>query len=388
MDSTSDRCEPRAGCRRFGAGDLLFAVVLGLIVFGGSHVAAHAQPERESFDAVGYTLLSVGAASTLLRRFATRAFLVTATAVASTYLALGYPYGPLLIVVAAASASVAARYAIPIAGPLLVAAALTITGAAFIGEYDGGSGNWFGALAQVGWVAIAAVIGTLARNARIAGMTARGEASRRVQEESRLRLAREVHDVVGHDLSVISLQAGVALHILDREPQQVRAALEAIRQTSTRALDELRATLAMTRGDTTDARRDTGAGLARIPGVISGLELCGLTVTTTSSGFEPSDLPPDVDLVAFRVIQESLTNILRHSSASTAIVDLRLEDGTLTLSITDPGPGRPAAQDVSGRGLRGLAERVREIGGRLDAGPHDDGWQVLATLQVPVVATR
>lgn len=367
----------RTSTRRFRASDAALAAAGLVVVFVGSHVAASSQ-ERAHLHVAAYVLLTLVAATILLRHRATRLFLLLATAISGIYLALGYPYGPAMLVVALAAGTVAAHEPPRRARAFLALCAVVLVGAAFIGEYDGGDGNWFSALVQLGWVLVPGTIGTLSRSARQSRVQAQAETARRADEQSRLRLAREVHDVVGHDLSVISLQAGVALHVLDREPDQVRAALEAIRRTSTDALDELRATLAMTRGDALDARRDTGAGLGRLPGIVDGLELCGLHVRTEATG--SGTLSPAADLVAFRIVQESLTNVLRHSGANRADVLLAYGQRTLTITVTDPGPIRVAPQGLPGRGLVGLAERVAEIRGVLTAEPYEDGWRVLAEL--------
>jgi signal transduction histidine kinase len=191
---------------------------------------------------------------------------------------------------------------------------------------------------------------------------AREQDRRRYAYEERLRIARDVHDVVGHSLSVITMQAGVALHVLDRRPDQVVESLEAIRTTSREALAELRMTLEMFRDPEADGPRAPVPGLARLDDLVGALRKAGRTV-------EVERLPPDgsgplpgaVDQAAFRIIQEGLTNVVRHTENATATVRVVHEPTRLVVEVADDGPA--VAEPVAGNGIRGMAERARVVGG-------------------------
>lgn len=193
----------------------------------------------------------------------------------------------------------------------------------------------------------------------------------RVAAQERLRLAREVHDVVGHSLSVISMQAGVALHVLDRRPDQIRPALEAIRTTSSEAMAELRHALGVFR-DSDGSPTTPAPDLARVDALVTALRSAGRDVTVER------DLPTDFEAsaalqqTAFRIIQESLTNVVRHADHARAGVRIGMVADGLEIEVTDDGPllsGPP----VEGNGLRGMRERVTAAGGRLDVGAQPTG---------------
>ncbi len=385
--------------------DVLPTAVAATVLLAGSSEAGKDQvPPHRSIDAAGYVLLALAAAGLLLRRHAPTAMLMLESLLVGGYLAAGYPHGPVFLTVAVAAYTVGLRLepraSVVAAG---VATSLLVTGSAVAVASDYADGGWtyvFTLTATVVVAGVPALIGALLRKARQAAALADEEATRRRIDQERLRMAREVHDVVGHSLSVISLQAGVALHVLDRRPEQAQVSLEAIRRTSVEALEELRATLALTR-----AERTPLTGLDRLPGLLTEVRLVGLPVETVVEG-NLAALPAEVDLAAFRVVQESLTNVLRHAGRSRVHVELRLTAGQLTVDVTDtpepsdvPAPldasaGHPAPSDAldqsghrrSGHGLAGLRERAAELGGSVSAGPRPGGgWQVRAVL--PTVTT-
>jgi signal transduction histidine kinase len=354
------------------------------LIVGSTGASRHLSPERTPLDAFAYTILAVAGAAFALRRHRPLALLVIETAVAAVYFGRGYTYGPIEIGVAAAAliAAMAVRRNVAlVAGGVAGVAMVT-------GNLIGNSNRSFaGVLADIGqlaWPVIPTIVGVLIAVARDARRTAEHETQRREVDEVRLRLARDVHDVVGHGLSVISLQAGVALHLLDREPEQARSALEMIRRASTEALDELRTTLALARDET--ARRAPLSGLARLPGLVTEVRLCGLPVDLTVEGDVERELPQEVDQVAFRIAQEALTNALRHSGAAHVEVTLRHEAAALQIVIDDDGAMPGAAPAVGGHGLVGLQERASEIGGWCRAGARPDGgWRVEAWLPLDAV---
>ncbi|MGH3743852.1 MAG: sensor histidine kinase, partial [Mycobacteriales bacterium] len=164
---------------------------------------------------------------------------------------------------------------------------------------------------------------------------------------------------------------------------QAQEALEAIRRTSTEALDELRVTLALTRGEADVAGRAPTEGLARLPGLVAELRLCGLPVHVETLG-EPRLLDREVDRAAFRVVQESLTNVLRHAGAAQAWVQVGYHPDALSLRVRDDGTGPSFAGPGAGHGLAGLRERAAELAGTLTAGPAPaGGWQVEVRIPIP-----
>jgi signal transduction histidine kinase len=198
----------------------------------------------------------------------------------------------------------------------------------------------------------------------------------------RLRLARELHDTIASAIAVIAIQAGVADHALERcqaEPQRARAALRTIRAASQQALDELQATVTTLRGGA-DARSPR-PGVAQLEALTDLADGAGLRVELAVVG-TAQPLPPAVDLAVYRIVQEALTNVLRHAGPATATVRLTYRQGDLTVQVDNDGAGaggrRPSG---GGNGLVGMRERVAALGGRLQAGPRPGGgFRVLATI--------
>lgn len=238
-----------------------------------------------------------------------------------------------------------------------------------------------------GWVVAVIALGTSSSTRRAYLREAEGrvaaaqhgreeEALRRATEE-RLRIARELHDVIGHNISLINVQAGAALHRLKKDPVQAEEALGAIKTASRETLRELRTTLGVLRQVDEDAPTAPAAGLARLADLVAYAELAGLDVRSDTAG-EPRELPVEVDLAAFRIMQESLTNVTRHAAA--ASVALRVVYGVtgVRVEVDDDGAGAPsrrndAGGEGTGNGIRGMRERARALGGELTAGPRPDG---------------
>jgi signal transduction histidine kinase len=201
----------------------------------------------------------------------------------------------------------------------------------------------------------------------------------RVRAE-RLQLARELHDVVASGFAVVSLQASLAEHLLEGHPDRARDALSEIRRTSGEALHELRSILGILRSEESDAS-DSAPGSARIGTLTAVTTKAGVPTRLTVSGRRRL-LPADVDLAAYRIVQESLTNVLRHSGAASASVLLAYEDDRLLVEVEDDGIGGPGPSSP-GHGLLGMRERAAALGGELDAGPRPQGgFRVHATLPV------
>ena len=195
------------------------------------------------------------------------------------------------------------------------------------------------------------------------------EASRRVHEE-RLRIAREVHDIVAHSIATINVQAGTAVHVLDKRPEQARAALLAIKQASADAIRELRTTVGTMRGA---GSSPSEARLARLPELVSMAQSFGLDADLRISG-EPCDLPSSIDLAAYRIFQESITNVIRHAQASRVALSLTYGPDRIELRVEDDGRGHDCEETVvEGNGTRGMRERASLLGGDFSAGPLSSG---------------
>ncbi|MFJ3664923.1 sensor histidine kinase [Streptomyces sp. NPDC090106] len=203
------------------------------------------------------------------------------------------------------------------------------------------------------------------------------EARLRVAEE-RMRIARELHDVVAHHMAVANAQAGTAAHLVATRPDQARQILADLAGTTSSALLELRATVGVLRhsGDDSDSL-EPSPGLDRLPELVTVCASAGLDVTVTTDG-EPRPLLPGVDLTAYRIIQEALTNVAKHASGHEARVLLRYERARLLITVTDDGTGT-AARDGGGFGLIGMRERAHSVGGDLCAGPRPEGGFEVAT---------
>lgn len=360
--------------------DVTAAVVVAIsLVLGSAGAAADQVPPHHALDAAAQVILVLGGVMLLLRRRCPDAFLGGEVVLSSVYLARGYPNGPLLIMVAVAAFVFASRRAVWVTLAGVVPAAVLLVVADVVGYSQIGMSGRVGAIAQAGWVIVPALIGGLLRETRAARARAAEEAAGRRVEQERLRMEREVHDVVGHGLSVISLQAGVALHVLSRRPERARSALEAIQATSREALNELRVTLAASPVE----GASYSMGLARLAEIIQQVRLAGLSVEIDTGGVVRA-LPTEVDQVALRVVQESLTNVLRHAGPATAHVQVNYEPERLTVSVGDDGQAASDGTASGGRGLAGLRQRTVELGGALAAGPEPDGgWRVCAMLPAP-----
>ncbi len=198
--------------------------------------------------------------------------------------------------------------------------------------------------------------------------------------EERLRIARELHDVVAHSMSLIAVQAGVGAHVIRTDPAAAGRALEVIAETSRRALEQTRSLLGVLREENEDGQRAPTQGLDDLSALVEDVRAAGLAVDyRRSDGAAPIDAA--VSLTVYRIVQESLTNVIKHSAAATATVTVGITDRGIEVDVADPGPRRAAARGGSnGHGLIGLDERVRLVGGELRYEARDDGFCVHAAL--------
>jgi signal transduction histidine kinase len=204
------------------------------------------------------------------------------------------------------------------------------------------------------------------------------EAKRAVANE-RLRIAQDLHDVVAHSMGVIAVQAGVGAHVIDNDPAEAKKSLEAIATTSRSTLTEIRRMLGVLREDEA-AQYAPAPGLADLDRLVSDVGAAGLDVNVETEG-DSTNLPPGVDFTAYRIVQESLTNVLKHAGPAHAYVRLDFEPTTLRIEVCDDGRGVNGRAQAGGHGLLGMRERVGVYGGEFDAGPRaGGGYRVAVTL--------
>ncbi len=354
--------------------DVAAAVTLAAFMAAVTVVARVTQPEARPVNALGVALLvGCGLALALRRAVPLLAFtLMVGAAVA--YLGLRFAGWPVYLgafagLVALVSGVDQARLWVPLA----------TVGGVGMAVATGPPEGWEPARMITIGLVWAAVAGLAARGAQVRRRLAEEEATSRVVAE-RLRIARELHDVLSHSLASISLQAGVGLHLVDRQPEQAREALHTIRQVSTDALGQARAALAVVRG-TGEHPPAVAPGLADLDALAASVRATGLRVDLENE-LDGEPVPETIGAIAYRVVQEALTNVMRHAGPGThARARVGRMDDWLEIDVTDDGAGAAAAARGPGHGLRGMAERVSAVGGELRAGPaHGRGFSLHARL--------
>ena len=338
------------------------------------------RPEVADWVLVPVLVLIAGLA---VRRVWPRPAFVAIVVGVGGYLAAGAVFPPVFL------APALAIYAMAMALPLrrwlpLTALLLPMIAAGYWSEPYLGLLNpalYAGLVLGVALAIVPALFALLRRSRRESERVAREQDRRRYAYEERMRIARDVHDVVGHSLSVITMQAGVALHVLDRRPDQVAASLEAIRTTSREALAELRSTLEVFRDPEGGEPRAPMPGLARLDDLVGALRQAGRSVEVVREGDGPP-LPAAVDQAAFRIIQEALTNVVRHAEEAAAVVRVARTPGQLVVEVSDNG--RASAVPAPGNGIRGMGERARAVGGTLDVQARPGGGLVVRAV-LPVL---
>jgi signal transduction histidine kinase len=313
----------------------------------------------------------IGAASGALVARRRRPVLVAGIVLAATaayYITSVYD-GPLIVALVVALYTVAAEGRLRAAVILTAVSVLAVGAGTLAGNRDV---NSVGLLMFSGWLVATVALGWVRHTRRAYA----DQAQQRAATEERLRIARELHDVVGHHISLISVQSAAALHRIRKDPAQAESALGAIKESSRQALRELRATLGVLRGaDQSAAPVTPAAGLARIGELVESAELAGLTVRSRTSG-GAGQLPTEIDLAAYRIVQESLTNVARHSGATAVTVNISRAPREVTVEVADNGRG--SAPATGGSGIHGMRERARALGGELTAGPRPGGGFVVS----------
>ncbi|MEU1086529.1 sensor histidine kinase [Streptomyces sp. NPDC005576] len=387
---------------------LAFDAALALAVLGTMLVASFADSggpghHGPSFGsrspaASSVVLMLLGAAALVLRRKRALQVLGFTCCLSVVEFVVVDPPGPVVMSAVVALYTVASRTDRPTAWRvgLVTGGALAATAMIF------GAAPWYSQvnLGVVAWTGLAGAAGDAVRSRRAfidaiqeraerAERTRDEEARRRVAEE-RLRIARDLHDVVAHHIALVNVQAGVAAHVMDKRPDQAKEALAHVREASRSALDELRATVGLLRqsGDPA-APTEPAPGLAVLGELVATFRNAGLPVEVACPEHS-APLPAAVDLAAYRVVQEALTNVRKHAGAGTkAEVSVVRVGASAEVTVLDNGRGTPAVPAQGGlgggHGLLGMRERVTALGGTLTAGPrYGGGFRVHAILPLDV----
>ncbi|WP_227984721.1 sensor histidine kinase [Nocardia spumae] len=384
--------------------DVLLSVIIAGVQVGAGHAANAHQSGLRSLDALGYALLVAGPALLLLRRAHPRAVFVAVLAITAGYLLAGYGYGPIFISLVIAFLTAAAQGSRWYTYPLVPLGYLLMVwpGPALRGH---GTSGW-PMVGIMAWlvVLIAVAEGIRQRRSVLTARRQRAEAARRNEEAERARelaerdqratlerlaIARELHDVLAHSLSLINVQSSVALELLDRKPEQAATALSAIKEVSRDALGEVHSLLRSIRAgaETVAAPTAPAVGIGDLESLLAPTRAAGTVVRTTVSG-TPRRLPVVVDVAAARIVQESLTNVLRHAPGAEAGVTVDYSPTGLCITVDNERPANSPQSSTAGggNGIPGMIERAHALGGELSAAARDDGgFRVRARL--PILAS-
>jgi signal transduction histidine kinase len=338
---------------------------------------------------VGLGIVVVIAGIAVRRIFPRSGYLAVVVGTA-VFLAAGGPYGPVLLGPVLAVLGLADRLPLRAWLPWLAALPVMMSAGFWRQPYAGllDPALWPATIFGSAAIILPALFVVLRRSRRESEARDREAERDRYVYAERMRIAREVHDVVGHSLSVINLQAGVALHVLQKRPEQVAASLEAIRASSKDALAELRQTLGMFREDEPEPTAPQ-AGLDRLDDLVAAVRAAGRRVEIRTDGELSGGVPAAVDHAAYRIVQEALTNIVRHAGDASVVIVLSRTADRLQIMVADDGRV-VGPEDLSlGNGIRGMRERAAAVGGRLDVRPGEGGGMVVtAVLPTPIEADR
>lgn len=366
--------------RRIGDWAIAVGVAATLLVAGLS-----SQHPATSLDPLGYALLITGGLSLAARRWAPVTVLAVTGLCALGYQAVGFEVPVVAFLFAVYAAVRAGHRILTVAGSVIMLAALPL--AILASPHNWPVGEVFtqsrGAL-ELAWLIAAGAAGEALRQAERRADEAertREETARRRANEERLHIARELHDSLTHQISVIKVQAEVAVHLAHKRGDEVPETMLAIREAGREAARELRATLEALRDDDTNPPH----GLDDVPELVQRARTTGLDAKLTIEG-HPNDVPSTVDRTAYRIVQESLTNISRHAAAATASVWIDYRPDALVIRVDDDGKATSDTATVPGVGLLGMRERVTALGGHLRAAPRSEGGFTVQA-ELPVVRT-
>ncbi|MFI6012385.1 sensor histidine kinase [Streptomyces sp. NPDC051243] len=361
-----------------GAVDWAIAVGVAALLLGAGLSGQHPGGQREL---LGSVLLAAGGLALLARRRAPLAVLVVTGLCAVGYEAAGFEVLAVSYLVAVYGAVRAGHRALTVAASVSLLVALPLTALVFS---DGPAREAFAQsrnVLEIAWLIAAFAAGEALRQAEQRAEEAertREETARRRADEERLHIARELHDSLTHQISVIKVQSEVAVHVARRRGEQVPDTLLAIQAAGREATRELRATLEALRDDDTAPPQS----LEHVPELVERARSIGLDATLTVEG-QRRDVPAAVGRTAYRIVQEALTNTARHASATTATVRIEHRPDALSVQVDDDGKATPDDAPAPGLGLLGMRERVTALGGRLRAEPRaEHGFTVQAELPV------
>ncbi|MEU9213268.1 histidine kinase [Streptomyces sp. NPDC048415] len=394
--STLERTRCRARAHPTAVDAALAAAVLACMA-AGSFIDPHGEHGAtwgaRTPNILSLTLMVLAAAALIFRRRAPMTVLAATVGVSLVELVTGDPRAPVAMSAVVALYTVASSTNRPTTWRVGLVTMTVLTAVAMLA----GPMPWYAQenLGLFAWTGMAAAAGDAVRSRRAfvhaireraerAERTREEEARRRVAEE-RLRIARDLHDVVAHHIALVNVQAGVAAHVMDKRPDQAKEALAHVREASRSALNELRATVGLLRqsGDP-EAPTEPAPGLARLDELADTFRNAGLPVEVARSD-HGSSLPAAVDLAAYRVIQEALTNVRKHAGPEAkAEVSVVRVGPNVEVTVLDNGPGQDdRPEEGGGHGLLGMRERVTAIGGTCTAGPrYGGGFRVHAILPV------
>jgi signal transduction histidine kinase len=389
MTLANVRSRPGPARRASLVADGALAAGLAAFITVGTYFASQRQPTHRPFDGGTVALIVVAAGALALRRRHPVAVLAVVFGITLVYNVLGYANGPMWLALVTAYITAVVR------GHRLAAAIAAVAGVGIFSWLDdlvrhGPAPSPASIAALAAWLLVllggAEAVRIRRERAAEAVRIKEEEALRRSTEE-RLRIARELHDALGHHLSLINVQSGVALHLNEELPDQARSSLAAIKQASKEALGELRSVLDILRQEGEPAPRSPTSTLARLDELASQAGAAGLEVRTQTEG-EVRPLPFGVDVAAFRIVQEALTNVTRHAGPATATVRVSYGERDLTVEVDDDGhSGKVHNGAGSGKGILGMRERAVALGGELQAGPRPGGgFRVRARLPLDGVA--
>lgn len=360
--------------------DAAVALFVGVIAIIGTYLVGQHQPDHRTPDAAAFALVAAGAAALAFRRRYPGLVLIFTNIATLLYVILDYPKGLNFLAMLIAFFTAVMEDRRGIAWTVLAAEFVLFPWLPHLLANKPAPSS-IEILGLAGWLLVLATIGEIAHARQQRIKRTREEEARRRAGEERLRIAHELHDVLGHNISLISVQASVALHLMDKQPEQARVALSVIKDTSKEALRELRSVLDVLRQTDEEPPRSPSPGLAGLGDLVSRASEAGLHVHTQISG-DLKKLPASVDLAAFRIIQEALTNVMRHSGQAASNVYVVCDGHDLTVTIeNDAGSEASRDETGSGQGIRGMKERAAALGGLVDASPlPDGGFRVLARL--------
>ncbi|MCF1598908.1 sensor histidine kinase [Streptomyces muensis] len=416
IEEFTDRIEEFAGRHRFLVDLAPVLGLLGCATLGSSLTLPGADPPDQ--DTAGVILMGVACLALLKHRTHPRTAVVVTAICTVIAVALGYLVTPLLL-----APIMAALYwlaALCDRGTTRAYGLTTMVAVNLAAVFSDSMEHLSLLLRTIGpffWLLLPLAGGkmTQLRRAYLSSVQARAEHAERTREEEarlrvteeRMRIARELHDVVAHHMALANAQAGTAAHLALTSPEQTKAILTDLTGTTSSALRELKATLGLLRqnGDPDSAPLEPSPGLARLPELVAACASAGLKVTVTTDG-EPQRLSPGVDLTAYRIVQEALTNVTKHASTRAAHVRFVYTGSRLTITVSNDGPvdaesqgtsgatgaSRPSEADAGpsrGFGVMGMRERARSIGGDLCAGHRPEGgFEVTTALPLQPYAAE